>query len=74
MNMLQYDLALYNNMNVTGRFNIITWFDILTTLSLFERIECKKSIEKNNKTFWRHNKLMTKQLTNEQRIEIICLP
>lgn len=25
MNMLQYDLALYNNMNVTGRFNVITW-------------------------------------------------
>lgn len=25
MNMLQYDLALYNNMNVTGRFNAITW-------------------------------------------------
>lgn len=51
-------------MNVTGQF------DILTTWS-FERIECKKSIEKNNKIFRRHNKLMTKQLTNEQRIEII---
>lgn len=57
-----------NYMNVTGEF------DILTTWSLFERIECKKSIEKNNKIFRRHNKLMTKQLTNEQRIEIICLP
>lgn len=55
-------------MNVTGQF------DILTTWSLFERIECKKSVEKNNKIFRRHNKLMSKQLTNEQRIEIICLP
>lgn len=51
--------------------NVTEQFDILTTWSLFERIECKKSIEKNNKIFRRHNKLMTKQLTNEQRIEII---
>lgn len=66
-------------MNVTGRFHAITWM-LRDNLIYWQRglylkeLSVKNQLKKNNKIFWRHNKLMTKQLTNEQRIEIICLP